>query len=362
MERSGPENLRFRYALGFRGGRPLLALATQLIELGSEQLSGMIGSARGSHLRLVGPGGETPDPRRQVPFSLLPQSGLRFLVCGSALSCGLPGVAFDDAEDPSAMWKATLEALHRIREQEGLCGAADISLIKDVRPENSPAGEALDAAGYMAIANEPNMVLRLDPSWRTHEDYLSSLTSRYRRSCRKVLRRVNESGFRVEPLDDVRGNAGTLHRLYLHVQAQAMLRPLALPAEFLPTLAESLGDRFRCLVIRDGGGRIVAFVTMIRDAKTAVGYFLGYDPEINRTVPLYLRLLHAVVEEALRTGCRRVSFGRTALEPKARLGAEPVSLNVWVQHRQRSLHASISSWLRTALFESVPTRRPFSTT
>ena len=74
-------------------------------------------------------------------------------------------------------------------------------------------------------------------------------------------------------------------------------------------------------MIRDGGGRIVAFVTMIRDAETAVGYFLGYDPEINRTVPLYLRLLHAVVEEALRTGCRRVSFGRTALEPKARLCA-----------------------------------------
>ena len=195
VERSGPENLRFRYALGFRGGRPLLALATQRIELSSAQLSCMFGPAKGlrprSHLRLVRPGGETPGPRRQTPLSLLPQGGLRFLVCGSALSCGLPGVAFDDAEDPSAMWKATLEALRRIRELEGLSGATDISLIKDVPPEDAPAGQALDAARYMAIANEPNMVLRLDPSWRTHEDYLSSMTSRYRRSCRRVLRRVS---------------------------------------------------------------------------------------------------------------------------------------------------------------------------
>jgi predicted N-acyltransferase len=232
-------------------------------------------------------------------------------------------------------------------------------LIKDLPPEDSPASQALAAAGYMAIANEPNMVLHLDPSWRTHGDYLSSMTSRYRRSCKRVFRRVSESGFQVEPLDDLRGNASTLHRLYLHVQAQAVLRPLALPADFLPMLGESLELRFRCLVIRSASGHIVAFVTMIRDAETAVGYFLGYDPEINRAVPLYLRLLHAVVEEALRTGCRSVSFGRTALEPKARLGAEQVPLNIWVRHPQRSLPASIAAWLQTALFERAPTRHPF---
>lgn len=261
------------------------------------------------------------------------------------------------------MWKAALEAIDCIREQAGLSRptdvSRDVSLIKDIDPGDSPATQAISDAHYLAIDNEPDMVLRLDPSWRTHADYLAGMTSKYRRSCEKVLRWVKGAGFRIERLTDVRRNAGVLHRHYLSVQRQARLRPVALPADFLPELSQALGRRFRCFVIRDCHARIVAFVTTIRDGDTLAGYFLGYDPEVNRTVPLYLRLLHAVVEEALRTRCRRISFGRTALEAKARLGAKPTPLNIWVQHGQPSLHAWANRWLQASLFEKVPLRRPF---
>ncbi|MBK8269327.1 MAG: hypothetical protein IPK83_13885 [Planctomycetes bacterium] len=66
----------------------------------------------------------------------------------------------------------------------------------------------------------------------------------------------------------------------------------------------------------------------MKDGDTAVGYYLGYDKATNETVPVYFRLLHAVIADSIAMGCKRLSLGRTALEPKARLGARPVPLNV----------------------------------
>ena len=296
---------------------------------------------------------------QRIAISLLRDRGARVLVCGSALSCGFHGVAFGDAEDPAAAWHAVAEALERIRHAEGLSRVTDVSLIKDVPPGTRPAREALIEGGYRTIDTEPNMVLRLDPGWKTDRDFLASMASKYRRSFEKILRRVEEAGCRTEPLDDIASCAGALHRLCLQVERRAKLRPGVLPEAFLPTLAVALGESFRCVALRDRADRLVGFVTVIRDGATAVGYFMGFDSEVNRDVPVYLRLLYAVVEEALRMGCRQVSFGRTALDPKARLGAEPVPLNVWVRHRQPSLNEMIERWLPMVLFEKVPTRRPF---
>src|SRR5258705_7365281 len=63
------------------------------------------------------------------------------------------------------------------------------------------------------------------------------------------------------------------------------------------------------------------------------GYYIGYDRAAAAGLPLYLRLLHAVVEQAIDWGCGRLSLGRTTLDPKARLGARPQPLFIWARHR-----------------------------
>jgi hypothetical protein len=350
VERVGPANLKPRYVTVLQAGRPIVAVAAQLIELSGEDLLSLIESLE------VSP---QPDRALRMAVSLFRDRGSRVLVCGSALSCGLHGVAMAEGVGTAVAWQAVGAALERIRRAEGLSGATDVALVKDVPPNLQPARDALTAAGYRPIANEPNMVLRLDPSWRTHQDCVSGMSSKYRRSNERTLGRVEESGYRIEPVEDVAGCAETLHRLYLHVQRRAKLRLFTLSPEFLPTLAAALGSKVRLLALRSAAGQLVGFVTVIHDGATAAGYFMGYDPEDNRSVPVYLRLLHAVVEEALRMGCDRVSFGRTALEPKARLGADPVALSLWVRHRQPSLYEAADRWLRSVLFERVPSRHPF---
>jgi hypothetical protein len=123
-------------------------------------------------------------------------------------------------------------------------------------------------------------------------------------------------------------------------------------------MARVLGDRFRCTVVRRGD-EILGFVVVLKDGETAVGYVPGFDRAAAAELPLYLRLLHAVVEDAIALGCRRLSLGRTALDPKARLGARPRPMRVWVRHRHPLLNLLLRGLLGTIPHEQAPERSPF---
>jgi len=69
--------------------------------------------------------------------------------------------------------------------------------------------------------------------------------------------------------------------------------------------------------------------------------------------------LHAVIDEAIRLGCRRISFGRTALEPKAGLGAKPQPLWLWARHRVPAMNMLIRRLLRVVPHGEAPDRNPF---
>ena len=62
-----------------------------------------------------------------------------------------------------------------------------------------------------------------------------------------------------------------------------------------------------------------------------------------------LRLLHTTVADAIAWRCQRLSLGRTALEPKAALGAKPEPMSVWLRHRVPTLN-----WIMRGLLGAVP--------
>jgi hypothetical protein len=63
---------------------------------------------------------------------------------------------------------------------------------------------------------------------------------------------------------------------------------------------------------------------------------------------------------AIALGCKRLSLGRTALEPKARLGARPDPMRVWIRHRIPMLNLIVRGLLHTIDdHEEAPQRNPF---
>ncbi|MBL8756475.1 MAG: GNAT family N-acetyltransferase [Planctomycetes bacterium] len=344
-----PQNLDLRFALLYRDDEPVAALVLQLVELDGAQLHG---PATGKGLRgLVS----------RAVTKVVDRIHTRILVVGNLLTYGNHGIAIRPGlEADPAVWHGIGEAAYRVRRAEKHVGTADFVLVKDLDDAGLEQSALLRDLGFRPIATEPDMVLDLDAKWRSYDDYLAALTGKYRKNVKsRVLTPIDAAGLSVRDLPDVAAAAPRLHELYLAVHANAPVRPMTLAPDYWTALARSAGDRLRCAVVaRDE--RLLGFVMTVRaDDTTALAYHIGFDREAAADAPLYLRLLHRTVADGIALGARRLSFGRTALEPKAALGAKPAPLHVWVRHRQGVLNKLLRGLLGRIHPEAPPERNPF---
>lgn len=338
LEEAGPENLRQRYALIFHEKEPVAAVAAQSVTVSVARLR----KKASSNGRLDG----------------LEE---KMLVCGNLLSWGMHGISFAPNVDHAPLWPAIAEAIYRLRRVDKLFGDTAFVMVKDIPDAYASAANALSRFSYRELETEPNMVLEISPQWKSYDDYLASLTSKYRKQSKQIEKEVTTAGCTVEEIksDEIARNAEQLHALYLQTHKNARLRLVTLPVTFLPTLAERLGDDMRFTVLKRES-ELLGFVTTVKDGETAVGYYIGFDRKANADIPIYFRLLQSVIGHAIALGCKRLSLGRTALEPKARLGARPDPMRIWIRHRIPMLNLIVRGLLHTIDdHEEPPERNPF---
>jgi hypothetical protein len=336
FERVRPPNIEPRYALIFDGDLPVAAVCLQIVTI--------------DHTHL----GDTK--RRRALRTIGAKMKTRVLVCGNLLVYGLHGVAIaagTATEDREKVWHSVSEVIYRVRRAEKLAGSTDVVLLKDFDVTARADSAILKKLSYGVIETEPNMVLTVDPAWRSYEGYLQGLTSKYRSDIKnRVHRKFADSSASIEPLDDVAAYEGELQSLYLQVHGNAGLRPFTVPSAYWPELCAASGAR---VFVARRAGRMIGFIVSLIDGETAFAYHIGFDREAaGEGVPVYLRLLHASLAHAIESGARRVSFGRTALEPKARLGCRPETTVVWARHRHPFLNQLLLPMLRLVEHDEAP--------
>lgn len=336
LEANAPSGWEPRRALVYRGKTPVAAVAAQTVAVDAARFAG----------------------GTRAPKALLGALKARLMVAGNLFSWGAHAAAFAPGEDPAALWPAVAEALLRLRKADALSRDADFTMIKDLPAGEDAGAEVLRRYSYRPLSTDPNMVLDLDPAWKTFDDYLAAMHSKYRKNALKVVRDVEAAGCAVEPLTDLDAHAGRLHALYLQVHDAAAVKPATVPPGYLPAVARALGADFRCTAVRRGP-EILGWVTTLKDGEDAVGYYIGFDRGLREELPVYFRLLQAVVADAIALGARRLSLGRTALEPKAKLGAKPVPMRVWLRHSNPALNVAARSLLGLVPHHEAPERSPF---
>jgi len=317
-----PGNLRPHYALVYRDAKPVAAVVAQSVEIRGDSLPG-----KGTRSAI------------KRPLARLKE---RMLVCGNLLSWGSHGVAFAAGEDALALWPGVAEALYRMRRADKLLGETGLVWIKDLTPEAHELAAPLARFNYRAFDTEPNMVLSLKAEWTSFDDYLQGLKSSYRSSVKKVRKDFDDGGFTLERLDAmaVANARSIIHGLYHQVHDNQKFRLATLHENYIPHLAEIFGDAFRTHLARDSAGRAVGFITTLKDQDGAVGYYIGFDKAAAaKGAPIYLRLLQQTIEDAIGLKARWLSLGRTALHPKAQLGAKPVPIRGHIRHRLPAMNS-----------------------
>lgn len=322
----------------YDGAVPVAIIACQIAELSGEQFVEQADEhSRG--IRLLG-------TMRQ-----------RMLVCGNLISSGLHGVGFAEGFDTELGWRAVAEALYRIRRGEKLSGNVDLAMIKDLKGEQAEQSQVLRRYSYRPVKTDPDMVLSFDADCRSYNDYLGMLTSKYRSRLKKLRQSLLDAGFTLETLsiDAVVARDAELHALYLAVEKRATVRMATIAPGYLAAMAEALADNFRCTVIQRQG-QLAGFIVTLKDGELGIAYYVGVDYAINDEHPIYLCILQIAVEDALLMGCRKLSLGRTALEPKASLGAKPVETQVWLRHRVPLVNFTLRKFFPLIPYDEAPER------
>lgn len=334
LEQNPPEGLEFRYALVYRKGQPIAAVVIQILE---RDLSCFL----------------PQDSPLAAGGRLISQ---KLFVCGSLLCWGNQGVSVAPGVDWNTVWPSVAEVLYRIRRAEKLSGSSDFVLFRELPTGDKPAMRLRDY-GYRPVDVEPDMVMETR-GWTTYQDYLSSLQSKYRGAAKNVFKKIEKAGCKVHRLQGLSRYRERIYQLYDAVWEKAEVRPVKLTPDYFCALEDALGDDYVLIgVTREE--QLLGYVTVIRSEELAVGYMLGFDREAAEELPLYLRLLNAVVEQAIEWGCQRISLGGTALDPKARLGGAPSPRQVWVRHRLAPLNVIVGPMLQTFDPQQPPDRNPF---
>lgn len=329
LEAAAPVNLAPRYALMYLDGQAIAALCLQVVRVDGRS-AGLGGVARWVDERAI--------------------------VLGNLAAWDATGLAIADGADAGLVWREALRLVDRLRRFEKADGAVNVSFVKDAAREEDEA--ALRRQGYQRAPTGPDLVLKVDPAWTSLDAYLASLAAKRRRAVKKTLEQVAAAGYRVRRLtaDDVAAHADRIDALYGQVWSAADVHPVRLSGRFFAELQRRLGDDCATVGL-EKDGRLDGFGVTLKSADGAVGYYLGYDKDVD--APLYLRLLISILEQGFAWRAARISMGRTAEETKQRLGAEPGPFGLWVKHRTPPVNWAVGAILGTIQPPPVATHRAF---
>jgi predicted N-acyltransferase len=337
IEKNSPQNTSQRYAIAYCNGKPSVIVSCQIAEISGESLL------------------QQPT-EKSLKNKLAKNYHERVLVCGNLVSSGLHGFAYTQDMDPQTAWRTVAEILYKIRQAEKLTGKIDFVMVKDIKQPKLEDSTVLERFSYRRIQTDPDMVLELNESVKSFDDYLAMLTSKYRSRIKKIIKTLESSNFITEKLTLDEQLDKEVQALYLQVENKSATRLATLPEGYFLALQENLGENFSCYGLKYQQ-KLVGFITTIKDQNDAVAYYVGLDYAYNAKHPIYFRLLQLVIQSAIDMKCQRILFGRTALEPKASLGAKPVDTYVWARHRVPVVNFIVRKLFRNMPYDMAPERK-----
>jgi len=234
---------------------------------------------------------------------------------------------------------------------------AHIKLIKDF---NSAFNLQInDFEEDYKFTTQPSMIFSIQPQWKNENDYLQDLHKKYRDQFKRGRKKGKDLISKEFTLDEIKEHEEQIHSLYLQVAQNAPVNTFFLPSNHFYSFKNCLKEDF---ILRGYylNNQLVGFTTVIHHGKVLETYFLGYDESVQRDQMLYLNMLYDIVACGINQSFSQIIFGRTALEIKSSIGAEPYELYGYMRHVNPLIHANLS-WIFPLLEPKVEwhKRNPF---
>jgi hypothetical protein len=264
------------------------------------------------------------------------------LICGNALATGEHGCYFlpnVSSEDATASLVSAMDEIAAIESRRGkrICAM----VVKDFYPRSATFAAHLENYRFKTFRIDHNMVLPLLPEWRSFDDYLNSMNTKFRTKAKAAL--AKSAPLEAVEMDEksITAQMNDLSVLYGNVHNRADFRLGSCDLSVMPAMKLALGPSFRVLGFFLKG-ELVGFMTAFACGDALEAHVIGFDYELNRQYSIYSAMLYKYVEWAIAGKSSYVIFGRTAAEIKSSIGAYPVDLICAFRHNRFISNALLS--------------------
>ena len=209
---------------------------------------------------------------------------------------------------------------------------------------------------YTKIEIESEMVLHIKSNWKTFEDYTGDLRKKYRNKVKKIIN--GTSDIKIKNLDSEFINNYAL-------DLQCLFNQVVSSSQFIgPEFDASSFALFlkQDLMRVDGyfyNDRLVGFSSEMKKDKLLYSYFVGFDKKLNKSIPLYGRILIENINNAIKLNMRLLILGRTANEFKSNFGAIPIKSFVYLRLCNNFLRYILTPIFSKIVVKNWQQRRPF---
>lgn len=320
IEYSAPEGMAFAYVVFYLHNRPAGIAYGQLLDLRiKKSLEAPLSANRG---RL-----------RALKSFIAGLGRFQMLVCGNMLLTGEHGFYFqhEKLEEPeiARLLDQAFEAVAGSFRRRGR--KVDLVMMKDINPCCKGVSATMARLGFCDFSFQPNMKLRLSPAWKTFNDYLEAMSSKYRIRARRAFKKRNGIVRRELSPQMTAIEAPAMYALYRDVAAHSDFNAFDLHPGYFTELKNTFPQLFRVFGYYMDD-ELVGFSTTMRNGDTLEAHFLGFKDAVNSQYQLYLNMLYDMVGTAIEEGVAELVFARTAMEIKSSVGAEPQHLDCRLRH------------------------------
>ncbi|WP_394760076.1 GNAT family N-acetyltransferase [Flavobacterium sp.] len=192
---------------------------------------------------------------------------------------------------------------------------------------------------------QPNMVFELQSNWKTNDDYVAAFSKKYRDQYKRAHKKCEDIEVRELGYDEILLHEERLYELYHYVAQNAPFNTFFLAKNHFSTFKKQLQEQLRlCGYFLQG--KLVGFHTLLLNGDVLETYFLGYDNHIQKEKMLYLNMLYNMTKFGIENQFQKIIFGRTAIEIKSSIGAQPVMMSGFLYHTNKYINKYISRIFR----------------
>ncbi|MFD2891725.1 8-amino-7-oxononanoate synthase [Flavobacterium chuncheonense] len=212
---------------------------------------------------------------------------------------------------------------------------------KDFYTEKAKELKMYNFKNIYEFHTQPNMIFQIDENWKTKDDYYNALNKKYRDQYKRAHKKINGIVCRELELEEIIRFESKIYQLYHYVAKNAPFNTFFLNEHHFSTFKRQCGNRFKVFGYFLNAN-LVGFHSLLLNGVVLETYFLGYDETVQKENMLYLNMLYNMTKFGIENQFEKIIFGRTALEIKSSIGANPIQMSGFILHTNSFINKYIA--------------------